>query len=80
MYDVSYLNKINSIDKNKIIRAVNAGTENPFPKREECKKFYDSLMKTKRELDAEHPDMPLVYALVDPDESEEEMLMGLLPD
>ena len=79
MYDVSYLDKISSIDKNKIIRAVNAKQDNPFPEREECQRFYDSLIREKTEMEAKYG-QPLIFSLVEPDEEEEEKLMALLPD
>lgn len=77
---VSWLDKISSIDKNKIIRAVNAGQENPFPDGAERERFYNELVSEKTKLDAMHPELPLVFALVEPDEEEEALLDALMPD
>ena len=76
--DISYLDKMNSIEKNRIIRAVNAHEENPFPQREECRTFYERLLDEKARMEAQYG-QPLIFSLVEPDEEEMEALMKLLP-
>ena len=76
--DISYMGKMSSIEKNRIIRAVNERKDNPFPEREECRKFYDSLEDEKARMEAQYGQL-LIFSLVEPDEEEMDALMKLLP-
>ena len=69
-----------SAEMNKMIRAVNAGKENPFKDRADCKRFFADLLSEKADLEKRYPGKPVVFGLVDADEDEEAELMSLLPD
>lgn len=73
-----------SIEINKMIRALNDGKDNPCAGSKECDAFWKSLCKQKERDIAfakanGHPPV-IVYSLMEPDEYEEALLMGMLPD
>lgn len=69
-----------SIEMNKVIRAVNDKRPNPLPDIPEAVAFYNSVKKNREEMEAAHPEVPCIFSLVEPDEYEEGLMMGLLPD
>lgn len=68
-----------SIEENKIIRAVNAGKENPVTDTKEAVAFYNDLIREKEECKKQYGEAPY-FALSEPDEYEEALLMSLVPD
>ena len=69
-----------SIEKNKVIRAVNDMKPNPLPDLPEAVRFYESVMKNRKEMEAAHPGIPCIFDLVEPDEYEDAMMDGIMPD
>lgn len=60
-----------SIEMNKIIRAINAGQENPYTDNQECINFYNNVLEEKKRTGA-------YFSLVEPDYYEEKLLMSKL--
>ena len=62
-----------SIEKNKMIRAINAGKENPCKDNKECIEYWNELQKEINEY------LGVYFSLVEPDDYEEQLLRSLIP-
>ena len=64
---------------NQIIRAVNAGKPNPYPKKKGSREWYESILENKRELEEKYPGQPVIFSLMEPDLEEEAIIEGMYP-